>query len=212
MKVSFYRDDCWNWSENLWEGLSLEERLNGKKPYVIAFVGAGGKTRGRKVLVATTTHMFRPAAYGVLTQRAEDAALQLEQKGLAVAGTVSGEEKIAYVGDELYRQICPMADLVLVEADGSKRLPVKAPRPGEPVVPENADMVLAVLGLSALGEPAEEKCFRLEQACELSVLPVFNQADGENSRLLARKLLEQMGETGGIVSGELKEDPSSGLF
>ena len=47
---------------------------------------------------------------------------------------------------------------------------------------------------------------------ELSVLPVFNQADGENSRLLARKLLEQMGETGGIVSGELKEDPSSGLF
>ena len=45
MKVSFYRDDCWNWSENLWEGLSLEERLNGKKPYVIAFVGAGGKTR-----------------------------------------------------------------------------------------------------------------------------------------------------------------------
>lgn len=265
MKVSFYRDDCWNWSENLWEGLSLEERLNGKKPYVIAFVGAGGKTslirrlawegraRGRKVLVATTTHMFRPAAYGVLSQRAEDVAFQLEQKGLAVAGRASGEEKIAYVGDELYGQICPLADLVLVEADGSKRLPVKAPRPGEPVVPENADMVLAVLGLSALGEPAEEKCFRLEQACrlmdeygrkdyrkdgrwilkpedlaclmengygkplrlgrpELSVLPVFNQADGENSRLLARKLLEQMGETGGIVSGELKEDPSSGLF
>ena len=109
------------------------------------------------------------------------------------------------------------------------------------------------MGLSALGEPAEEKCFRLEQACrlmdeygrkdyrkdgrwilkpedlaclmengygkplrlgrpELSVLPVFNQADGENSRLLARKLLEQMGETRGLVSGELKEDPSSGLF
>ena len=137
MKVSFYRDDCWNWSENLWEGLSLEERLNGKKPYVIAFVGAGGKTslregraRGRKVLVATTTHMFRPAAYGVLSQRAEDVAFQLEQKGLAVAGRASGEEKIAYVGDELYGQICPLADLVLVEADGSKRLPVKVPRPG----------------------------------------------------------------------------------
>ena len=265
MKVSFYRNNRRNWSENLWDGLSLDEKMKEKRPYVIAFVGAGGKTslirrlawegraRGRKVLVATTTHMFRPAAYGVLTQRAEDAALQLEQKGLAVAGTVSGEEKIAYVGDELYRQICPMADLVLVEADGSKRLPVKVPRPGEPVVPENGDMVLAVLGISSLGKPAEEKCFRLEQACrlmdkcgrkdyrkdgrwilkpedlaclmrngylnplrldrpELSVLPVFNQADGENSRLLARKLLEQMGETEGIVSGELKEDPSCGLF
>ena len=178
MKVSFYRDDCWNWSENLWEGLSLEERLSEKKALCNRLCGRRGKNipdpppclggKGARTKGPGGdhhTHMFRPAAYGVLTQRAEDAALQLEQKGLAVAGTVSGEEKIAYVGDELYRQICPMADLVLVEADGSKRLPVKAPRPGEPVVPENADMVLAVLGLSALGEPAEEKCFRLEQAC-----------------------------------------------
>ncbi len=42
-----------------------------------------------------------------------------------------------------------MADLVLVEADGSRRLPVKVPGPNEPVVPKNSDMVLCVLGLSS---------------------------------------------------------------
>ena len=180
MKVSFYRDDCWNWSENLWEGLSLEERLSEKKPYVIAFVGAGGKTslirrlawegreRGRKVLVVTTTHMFRPAAYGVLTQRAEDAALQLEQKGLAVAGTVSGEEKIAYVGDELYRQICPMADLVLVEADGSRHLPLKAHESHEPVIPRESSHNICVVGVSGFGQAVEAAVHRPSVFCRLT--------------------------------------------
>ncbi|WP_304223216.1 selenium cofactor biosynthesis protein YqeC [Gracilinema caldarium] len=47
-------------------------------------------------------------------------------------------------------------DLVLVEADGSKHLPVKAPAEHEPVVPDLCDIVLGCVGLDCLGLPMDE--------------------------------------------------------
>ena len=47
--------------------------------------------------------------------------------------------------------------LILVEADGSKRLPVKAPAAYEPVVPGRTDLVVGVVGLDALGWPMDER-------------------------------------------------------
>ena len=43
--------------------------------------------------------------------------------------------------------------LTLIEADGARRLPIKAPGPDEPVLPENLDIVLGVVGLDAVGAP-----------------------------------------------------------
>ena len=42
-----------------------------------------------------------------------------------------------------------LSDLVLIEADGSKRLPCKVPADHEPVLLPESDIVVAVLGLSA---------------------------------------------------------------
>lgn len=47
--------------------------------------------------------------------------------------------------------------VVLVEADGSKGLPLKAPAPWEPVVPDRTDLVVGVVGLDALGWPMDER-------------------------------------------------------
>jgi probable selenium-dependent hydroxylase accessory protein YqeC len=44
---------------------------------------------------------------------------------------------------------------ILVEADGSKRLPLKAPADHEPVLPPDPDLVVAVLGLDGLGQPMD---------------------------------------------------------
>lgn len=44
-------------------------------------------------------------------------------------------------------------DFVLVEADGSRRLPVKAPAVYEPVIPPGTDLVVGVIGLDALAVP-----------------------------------------------------------
>ncbi len=43
---------------------------------------------------------------------------------------------------------------ILVEADGSRGLPFKVPRHGEPVIPSSATHVAVVMGLAALGRPA----------------------------------------------------------
>ena len=59
------------------------------------------------------------------------------------------------------------ADAVFLEADGAKHFPCKAPAEQEPVLLPQSNIVLAVAGLSALGRPLKECCFRLEQACML---------------------------------------------
>lgn len=48
-------------------------------------------------------------------------------------------------------------DILLVEADGSRGLPIKAPADYEPVVPPDADAVLGVVGLDCLGRPMDER-------------------------------------------------------
>ena len=56
------------------------------------------------------------------------------------------------------------ADTVLLEADGAKHHPCKAPAAHEPVLLRSSDIVLAAAGLSAVGKPLQDVCFRLEAA------------------------------------------------
>ena len=49
---------------------------------------------------------------------------------------------------------------ILCEGDGSKRLPVKIPKKGEPVLFPKTDTVIGVIGLSCLGKPIKEILFR----------------------------------------------------
>ena len=176
--------DAWRKQASLWEALGLdawlrpaEARPDGQ-PFIISLAGAGGKTsfirrlayegmeRGLRVLVVTTTHMFVPASCGVHGQWAEQTGRMLDKESLAVAGVLSGQGKIAFVGQEAYDAICPLADLVLVEADGSRRLPLKVPGPGEPVIPAHCRMIICLEGMSALWKPGDRVCFRLPQAME----------------------------------------------
>ena len=63
------------------------------------------------------------------------------------------------------------ADTVLLEADGAKHHPCKAPAAHEPVLLRSSDIVLAAAGLSAVGKPLQDVCFRLEAACTLLAVP-----------------------------------------
>lgn len=193
MRAYFYEKDMWSGTDSFWKALGLEDRMRAvwgrekqtgscpkndsvRTPFVISFAGAGGKTssirrlafeameQGFKVLVVTTTHMACPDHYGVLDGSRGEVAAALSVHGLAVAGNRAQKGKIAFTGQELYEEICPMADLVLVEADGSRRLPLKVPGTGEPVIPGNTDMILCINGLSSIGQPASDCCLRLDQA------------------------------------------------
>ena len=94
-----------------------------------AFVGAGGKTslirklarkyraEGKKVFVTTTTHMFIEEDT-ILSDDAEEIISILEREGYVHAGIPEGR-KIKALSEDTYRKVCKIADVVLVEADGS---------------------------------------------------------------------------------------------
>ena len=59
---------------------------------------------------------------------------------------------------------------ILCEGDGSKRLPIKLPKDGEPVFFPKTDTVISVIGLSCLGKPIKETLFRYELLPNLTSL------------------------------------------
>lgn len=155
--------------------MALLDKLELRTARVISIIGSGGKTTllyglaqefarlGKRVAVTTTTHILCPdeADLPVFTN-----GLPLLVPGrIAVVGTPAGE-KLSCPSSALLDQLARSADVLLIEADGSRRLPVKFPRPGEPVIIPQTDRVLLVAGLSALGRPAHEICHRWELAQE----------------------------------------------
>ena len=62
---------------------------------------------------------------------------------------------------------------LLIEADGSKGLPLKAPAEHEPPIPEFVDTVIYVVGLSGLGQPLDARhVHRPERYASLSGLSI----------------------------------------
>lgn len=148
-----------------------------EKGHIVSLVGGGGKTtllyalsahcarKGWHVLAATTTHIGQPDHNFARTD-AEANALWAAGT-YAVLGTPDGNGKLTAPPEEQLQSWMQRADAVFLEADGAKRLPCKAPAEHEPVLRPESDVVLAVAGLSAVGRPLRECCFRLEQACAL---------------------------------------------
>lgn len=141
-----------------------------EKGHIVSLVGGGGKTtllyamadhcarKGWQVLVTTTTHIRQPTA----CYAPDDTALTaLWQAGsYAVIGTTAENGKLT-LPPQLLRRMA-QADAVFIEADGAKHHPCKLPAAHEPVLLPQSDIVLAVAGLSALGKPLREVCFRYD--------------------------------------------------
>lgn len=146
-----------------------------EKGHVISLVGAGGKTtlmyafaksfsgRGFQTLVTTTTHIFMPDRK-VLAGDAEEIRCLWSRGLYAVAGTPAEEGKMTGVPAKIFQEYMQMADTVLIEADGAKRMPCKVPAAHEPVIPDVCDIVVGVMGMDAIGRPLREVCFRAEEA------------------------------------------------
>jgi len=148
----------------------------------VSFVGAGGKTSlllhlarelatdERPVLVTTTTHLADPREepgatvdtvllFPALEQAGDDAPLPAPAPGvsLLVARPAEPPRKLKGIDPSHVARLASVWPVVLVEADGSKRLPIKAPLDHEPVVPGETGLTVGVLGLDALGWPMDER-------------------------------------------------------
>ena len=61
-------------------------------------------------------------------------------------------------------------DWVIIEADGSRMRPTKAPAEHEPVIPKETHHVIVVAGIDALSGPIEEMAHRPERVSEITGL------------------------------------------
>lgn len=152
--------------------------LLGVEKGVTALIGGGGKTtlmytlaeelrRQGTVIVTTSTHIQRPERCPLLlTGDAAAVTAALADGGVVcVAAESAGGKLTAPLLP--FETLAALADFVLVEADGSKRLPLKAHAPHEPVIPPNARQTVCVVGADGFGRPIREVCHRPERYAAL---------------------------------------------
>lgn len=157
--------------------MALAETL-GVRPGVTSVIGSGGKTSllaalARElpgtVVLTTTTHILPfPNVPLVTSADADNVRTALAGSRVVCVGS-QAEKNGKLVTPELgIDALASLADHVLVEADGARRLPLKAHAPWEPVIPSCSGRTILVLGASGLGHPMREKVHRPERFCELA--------------------------------------------
>jgi len=153
---------------------------------------------GARVLLTTTTHIYDPRLEEGrgFDRLVLDPALEFAggQPGaeLLVCARPGGPRRIVLAAREepgtgklkglhpaWVDRLAGAFDFVLVEADGGKRLPVKAPADHEPTVPAQTGLVVGFIGLGCLGRPMDAAVVHRPERFG----PVAGCAPGEPIRL-----------------------------
>ena len=166
------------------------------EPGITAIIGSGGKSTllktlglelmraGGRVFLCTATHMFpvagvpwdgssrrldaapwKPGASHVPGCTCE-ACAGMNRGSICQAGVLDPETGKLSAPAEPLGELAQRFNYVLAEADGSKRLPLKAHAAWEPVIPAATANVVWVVGASGLGRPINEAVHRPELFCE----------------------------------------------
>ena len=126
------------------------------KTGITALIGGGGKTSTMmalaeelrlkgSVIVCTSTHILCPPQYTYLPRLFD----KLPFGTIVSTGSIDGHKLAAPV--QSFDELAQYADYVLVEADGSRQLPLKAHASHEPVITEHAGKVLVLIGIDGGG-------------------------------------------------------------
>ena len=142
----------------------------------ISLTGGGGKTtlmvnlasylrsEGKRVLITTTTKLMSPRFHDYRADRffCDDSVLSFFPDGpVTVLYALEAEDrnKICCPPPENLRLLKDRYDVVINEADGSKRLPLKIHTQRDPVVPDFTTYTISVMGLWAVGKRACDVAF-----------------------------------------------------
>lgn len=194
--------------------VKLFEALQVTSTDVVAFVGGGGKTSamfrlaaelaaaGEAVLTTTTTRIFaaQTRLAPVHVQSLPDLlAACTTQPNVLLTGPIEPEVGKAFGVEP--EQICAIkAQLpgraVIIEADGSRMRPFKAPADHEPVIPDCTTLVVPVVGIDAVGLPlTSEKIHRPEQVAAIWPGPTVT------TEMVAHVLGHPQGSRKGVPTG-----------
>ena len=153
---------------------------------------------GRRVAVTASTHMLHPdlAARELAdpyegihiifagTSDVPDAGLPQEintalNEGrivMVVSPDPERADRVKSPPDWVTDYLRRTASTVLIEADGSRRMPLKWPAPWEPAVPDCTDITVCVAGLSALGRKLSDVMYRVEDLPAAMQRPLADEA------------------------------------
>lgn len=146
----------------------------------VAFTGAGGKTSfiellarraaatGRKTAIVTTTKMYARQPFVLLNEMPSHGKTA---NPIQIGHTVENG-KITALPEESIKEIGHRFDVVLIEADGANRKPLKYPAEYEPVIPVFCDSVFVLAGLDGLFGTVKSKIFRFELLSKAQAIPV----------------------------------------
>lgn len=174
---------------NLSRALRLDH-LSGTHP-TVSIIGAGGKTttlfqlareiaKRKPVIVTSTTHFgtwqTSLVEHHIIAKNLDDLK-NLPTHGVTlITGEIENDrtKPINQVILNWLREYSESHNIILlIEADGSRQKPLKAPAAHEPPIPEFTDTVIIVAGLSALGKPlTDEYVQRAEIFSQLSDLQI----------------------------------------
>jgi len=164
--------------------MELNKYLNLQKGSIVSIVGAGGKStlmytlanelrKDYKILVTTTTKLLVPDKVDydeiVIGFKALASTKYNRSNGIVVYGSaINNENKILGV-DVKFRQYLKQFDYILVEADGSKRKPIKGWNETEPVISTDTSITIGVLSIASIGQIInEQNVHRVEAFIELT--------------------------------------------
>lgn len=147
------------------------------KEGIVSVIGSGGKTSLLSVLaqelpgaviLCTTTHMLPFPEYPLLSgDDGEEIKAGLTRSRVVCLGKRNGQGKLTAPALP-FPQLRALAPWVLVEADGSKHLPLKAHAPHEPVIPPESSQTILVAGASGFGQTVRQAVHRPERFCSLT--------------------------------------------
>ncbi len=146
----------------------ISDILNFKKRSIISIVGAGGKTSlmlnlseelrpYNKVLSTTTTKIYTPdrTSYDFMCIGEENCYIydHLKKNGVYVYGKfINNDNKLIGFSKNFLDEKFKYFDYSILEADGSKKKPIKGWRDDEPVICKNTNKTIGVLDITCINK------------------------------------------------------------
>lgn len=147
--------------------MKLCEALDVQKGDIVCLVGGGGKTTALRLLKEELTGLGWKVSPTTTTRLGREEAEGIE--GLVLAG-LEGNKALGIAPEEV-AGLLQERDAVIVEADGSRGRPLKAPAEHEPALPHQATLVVVLVGAEAIDAPfSEELVHRPERFSALTAL------------------------------------------
>ena len=190
--------------------MKLHAALGIRAGDVVAFAGAGGKSgailqiatelaeAGMTVLTVPTTKMSVGEAEAVGSLVTAEDADELRTKvkisfseghsRVAAGSAMISKGRVGGVEPGLVSDLAPLADVLLVEADGSRGRPIKGTAAHEPALPDASTLVIAVANVDALGSPVDEE--RVHRPAVFSELTGVGAGQSITARSFALALVE----------------------